>query len=186
MIVKLFALDVEEVNAHVAWCTETKAAMLIDAGVYDDRIVAYLREHKLTLETIFITHDHYDHVDGLSEYVRNYQPEVVAGMTPIGGCPARVASEGDTIRLGKHEGRVLSTPGHTPVALCLAFPGHVFTGDALYAGSVGGTSTQENYDRQIAAVRSQVLSLPPDTLIHCGHGPASTVAVERRYNPFFV
>ncbi|MDZ4860728.1 MAG: MBL fold metallo-hydrolase [Candidatus Hydrogenedentes bacterium] len=186
MIVKHFLLDLIEVNAHVAACMETREAMLIDAGTFDDRIAAYLSEHGLTLKTVFITHDHYDHVDGLAEYVRRYKPEVLAGTAKIGGCASRVVKEGDTVRVGKHIGRVLSTPGHTPVALCLAFPGHVFTGDALFAGSVGGTSTQENYDRQIAEVRTHILSLPPETVVHCGHGPASTIAVESRYNPFFV
>ena len=88
--------------------------------------------------------------------------------------------------MGKLTGRVLATPGHTPEGVSLAFPGHVFTGDALFAGSVGGTASQANYDQQIAAIRTQVFSLPPETEVHPGHGPSSTVAVERRYNPFFV
>ncbi|HRI89740.1 MAG TPA: MBL fold metallo-hydrolase [Candidatus Hydrogenedentes bacterium] len=186
MIVKQFPLNVIEVNAHIAACEQTHEAVLIDAGDFDDRIVAYLRERALKLKTIFITHDHYDHVEGLAQFADAFGAAIIAGTSPIGGCDARVVGHGDTIQVGAVCGRIYSTPGHTPIALCLYFPGHVFTGDALFAGSVGGTSSQENYDMQIAAVREHILSLPPDTIVHPGHGPASTVAVERRFNPFFV
>ncbi|NLT59553.1 MAG: MBL fold metallo-hydrolase, partial [Candidatus Hydrogenedentes bacterium] len=83
-------------------------------------------------------------------------------------------------------GRVLATPGHTPDALSLAFPGMVFTGDALFAGSVGGTASPALARQQLDAIRNHIFSLPADTEIHTGHGPSSTVAIESRYNPFFV
>jgi glyoxylase-like metal-dependent hydrolase (beta-lactamase superfamily II) len=80
---------------------------------------------------------------------------------------------------------VLATPGHTPDSLSLSFPGVVFTGDALFAGSVGGTGSPRNASQQIEAIRKHIFALPDDYEIHPGHGPASTVAVERGCNPFF-
>lgn len=186
MIVKHFLLDVNEVNLFVAACPATKDAMLIDAGDFDARVPAYIAETGLTLSKIFVTHDHFDHVDGLAQYVKRFDAEVISGLSPVGGCHARIVTAGDEIQLGSLTGRVFSTPGHTPLGLSLAFPGHVFTGDALFAGSVGGTGSKTNYDMQIASIRRHIFTLPDDTLVHVGHGPSSTVAVERKYNPFFV
>lgn len=186
IVVKHFLLNVHEVNLFVASCSETRQAVVIDAGAYDERVAAYVAENGLVVSTIFVTHDHYDHTDGLAEYVQRFGADVVAGSSPIGGCNARVAAHGDTISLGPQTGRIFSTPGHTPHGLSLAFPGHVFTGDALFAGSVGGTGSKHDYDMQIAAIRKYIFTLPDDTLVHVGHGPSSTVAVEQKYNPFFV
>ena len=186
MIVKHFLLKVNEVNAFVAACSETRDAMLIDAGDFDERIPAFVSENGLSLSKIFITHDHFDHTDATAAYAKRFNAEVISGTSPVGGCVARRVKQGDEIRLGTLTGKLFSTPGHTPVGLSLAFPGHVFTGDALFAGSVGGTSTKENYDIQIAAIRKHIFALPEDTLVHVGHGPSSTIAIEKKYNPFFV
>ncbi|NUM54837.1 MAG: MBL fold metallo-hydrolase [Candidatus Hydrogenedentes bacterium] len=186
MIVKHFLLNVNEVNSFIAACPTTRDAMLIDAGDFDERVCAFLAENGLTLSKVFITHDHFDHTDGLSEYVKRFRAEVISGTSPVGGCGARIVKHGGEVRLGSLTGRVYSTPGHTPVGLSLAFPGHVFTGDALFAGSVGGTGSKENYDLQLDSIRKHIFTLPDDTLVHVGHGPSSTVAVEKKYNPFFV
>ncbi|MBM3289294.1 MAG: MBL fold metallo-hydrolase, partial [Candidatus Hydrogenedentes bacterium] len=153
MIVKHFLLEVNEVNLFVVACPDTGDAMLIDAGDFDERVPAFVAENGLNVSKIFITHDHFDHTDGLAQYVKRFGAEVISGSSPIGGCAACVVQHGDEVRLGARTGRVLSTPGHTPAGLSLAFPGHVFTGDALFAGSVGGTGPKEDYDMQITAIR---------------------------------
>ena len=186
MIVKHFLLNVHEVNSFIAADSETRDAMLIDAGDYDERIAEYLFDKGLNLKKIFITHDHYDHTEGIAEYMNQFHPELISGTSPIGGCDARIVKHGDQIQLGRLTGKIYSTPGHTPVGLSLALLGHVFTGDALFAGSVGGTSNPRDYDTQLAAIREHIFTLPGDTLVHVGHGPSSTVAIEKRYNPFFV
>lgn len=186
MIVKHFMLNVHEVNVFVAFCSKTREAILIDAGAYDERVADYVREKKLALKCAFITHDHYDHVDGLAEYVEQFDLAVYAGLSPVGRCTAKVVRHGDEIRVGTLMGKIFETPGHTPNGISLAFPGHVFTGDALFAGSVGGTGNPRDYQTQLDAIRKYIFTLPPDTLVHVGHGPSTTVAVENRYNPFFV
>ena len=101
------------------------------------------------------------------------------------GIATRHVVHGDTVRVGNLVGEVLATPGHTPDSISLAFPGIVFTGDALFAGSVGGTSSPGCAKQQIDAIRRHILSLPDDYEVHPGHGPASTIGIERRGNPFF-
>jgi len=186
MIVRRFLLDVNEANAFLVVCEETSEAMLIDAGDFSPAIAEYLTVYKMKLGQVFITHDHYDHVDGLASIVSRYGANVLAGKHSVGGCDATRLSHGATVRVGHLTGRVFETPGHTPDGISVAFPGHVFTGDALFAGSVGGTSSPDNAKRQLDAIRKYVFTLPQDTQIHTGHGPSSTVAIESGFNPFFV
>lgn len=175
-----------EANAFILGCPDTREAMLIDAGECDPRFDDFLEAHGLTLTTVFITHTHYDHVDGLPEIVQRHNPRVYSNLDSVKGCVTHRLSHDNTIRFAKLEGRIVETPGHTPDGISLIFPGFVFTGDALFAGSVGGTKTPEDYARQITAIREHLLTLPGETLVHCGHGPSTTIAIEREFNPFFV
>lgn len=186
MIVRHFLLDVHEANSFVVACEETREALLVDAGAFDTDVEGFLRGEELRLVKVFITHDHFDHTGGLAEYVSRFDAEVLCGLAQVAGCIATCVKHGDQVKVGRLQGMVLETPGHTPEGLSLAFPGHVFTGDALFAGSVGGTSSERDRLRQLEAIRKHIFTLPPQTEIHVGHGPSSTVAIESRFNPFFV
>ena len=180
-------LNVIEVNTFIFGCPATREAMLVDCGEFDPRIPDYVERERLQLTTIFLTHDHYDHVQGLREAAQHFGAMVVAGTEAPGGYRAdRVIRPGETVQIGTLTGRVVDTSGHTPVGLSLIFPGRVFSGDALFAGSVGGTASPEDYERQLGNIRANLFTLPDDTLVHCGHGPSTTIGIEKRYNPFFV
>lgn len=185
MIFREFLLHVNEANSFVLACADTREAILVDVGDEDPRITDYLDEHRLNLTTVFITHDHFDHTGGLGGELAR-RATVLSSRGAAGNGHRRKVGHGDTVRVGRFEGTVLATPGHTPDSLSLVFPGLVFTGDALFAGSVGGTSSPENARQEIEAIRKHILVLPDDYEIHTGHGPSSTVGIERRYNPFFI
>lgn len=167
-------------------CPEKRAAMLIDAAAYDRRIPIFLESHNLTLESVFITHAHYDHVSGLAEVIRLHKPTVYAGIPQVADISAQVVKNDAAIEIGAIKGRVVELPGHTPEAIGLILPGMAFTGDALFAGSIGGTASLHDKAIEIDHIRRRLFSLPDDCLIHTGHGPSSTIAVEKKYNPFFV
>lgn len=186
MIVRHFLLDINEVNAFVVSCTETKEAMLIDVGEFNKAIPEYVESAGLTLSSIFITHDHFDHTGGLKEAAEHFGAEVVSGNPSPGGFPARQVRHGDSVRVGIHLAKVVDTPGHTPDGVSLIFPGHIFAGDALFSGSVGGTQTPELAKQQIDHIRKNLFNQPDDYEVHVGHGPSSTVAIEKGYNPLFV
>lgn len=191
MIVQPFLLNVElaigQVNVHIVACEDTREAMLIDAGKFDPAVAGFVDENNLNLTTIFITHDHSDHVDGLRDCVNHWGAKVISGTPTPGGIKAdRVVKHGDEVALGAHSAKVVETSGHTPIGLSLIFPGYIFSGDALFAGSVGGTGTPETYERQIQFIRDNLLTLPDEYEVHSGHGPATTIGIERTYNPFFV
>ena len=185
MIFRHFRLDVNESNAFVVGCGDTKEALLIDVGDMDPAIEDFLDEHGLRLTTVFITHDHYDHTGGLPGVIAKYDAEVLSGSGSGPGHKTRKVAHGDEVRVGDLVGTVLSTPGHTPDSVSLRFPGMVFTGDALFAGSVGGTTSPSQARQQIDALRKHILSLPDETELHTGHGPSSTVGIEKHHSPFF-
>jgi hydroxyacylglutathione hydrolase len=186
MILGQFVLDTLEANAFILGCPDTREAMLIDAGEHDPRFEAFLEAHELTLTAVFITHTHEDHVGGLPSIVARHNPRVYSFHDTVKGCASHRLAHDNTIRFAKLEGRIAHTPGHLPDVICLVFPGFAFTGDALFAGSVGSTATPENAKQQVDAVRAHLFTLPDETVLHCGHGPSTTVGVERRFNPFFV
>jgi glyoxylase-like metal-dependent hydrolase (beta-lactamase superfamily II) len=186
MIFRPFLLDVNEANAYVLACEHTREALLVDVGDIDPRMEDFLAENRLRLTTIFVTHNHYDHTGGLNAATARYSAEIVSYTGAAGGRKARSVVHGDPVRVGRLAGTVLATPGHTPDSLSLTFPGMVFTGDALFSGSIGGVTLPQNGKLEVDRIRANIFSLPDDYEIHPGHGPSSTVGVERRYNPFFV
>ncbi len=186
MIFRHFLLSVNEANAFLMACSETREAMLIDAGEVPGDLAGLLQEHGLNLAKVFITHDHYDHTGGLPDIVETYQPQVFAAAETCGGVAVTErVKQGSEVTVGAMKGVVLETPGHTPDGVSLAFPGFAFSGDALFAGSIGGTASPALAKSLISHVRKQLFSLPPDTEIYTGHGAATTVAIERDLNPFF-
>lgn len=187
MILGHFRLNVIEVNAFILGCPDTREAVLVDCGEFDPRLPEFVERNELQLTTVFITHDHYDHVQGLRAAATHFGAMVYSGTESLGGYKVDgVLRDGDALQVGALSGYVVDTSGHTPVGLSLVFPDRVFSGDALFAGSVGGTSNPEDYARQLANIRRNLFTLPDDTVVHCGHGPSSTIGVEKRYNPFFV
>ena len=184
MILGQFILQALEANAYILGCPTTRTALMIDCGEDDPRFDDFLRAHELRLTDIFITHTHYDHVDGLAGVAARHRPRVFAFEANPGGVPAIQLDHGDSFGFAGLEGRVVHTPGHLPDLICLIFPGMVFSGDALFAGSVGGTKTPALAQQQIAAIRAHLMPLPDDYAVHSGHGPATTIGIERRFNPF--
>lgn len=185
MILAQFLIEVNEANAFIVGCEKTREAMLIDAGACDPRFEDFLSQHNLKLTKILITHDHYDHTDGLAALLKRFDAQVFSYSGLVGGCPTAKLGHGDTLVLGETQGKIVHTPGHTPDGISLILPGMVFTGDALFSGSVGGTASEADAKLQIEHIRRYIFALPDDYEVHAGHGPSSRVGIERRYNPFF-
>ena len=195
MIFRHFRLGIPslETNAFVIGCEASRQAMLVDVGIFEEAIQAFLRDQSLTLAAIFLTHDHWDHTDGLKDALAAWpEAKVYAHSASIARGAAAVLKHGDSLSIGTIQGHIVETPGHTPDGISLileespACPGMVFTGDALFAGSVGGTSNPVDYETQLDHVRKHLFTLPGHYELHVGHGPSSTIAIEREFNPFFV
>ncbi len=192
---------------------ETREAIVVDCGcmtagersLFSD----YITEHELTPVRLLCTHLHFDHIIG-NAFIRDTYgllpeasrldveqlPSLKAQMAGLGLPPhlifesvpvEKYLAEGDTVRFGRSELQVLSTPGHSPGSLSFYSPadGFVLSGDALFAGSIGRTDLWGgDFRTLITAIREKLLTLPDDTVVYSGHGPATTVSIERNENPY--
>lgn len=185
IIFKHVLLDINDSNSYLIACKKTRHTLLIDPGEYHRDIANFIRNNQLELKFIFITHAHYDHASGLEDVLRAFGGKVLV-YQPDFFSRAQKVKEGDRIRIGTLEATVLSTPGHTTDSISLKLNNMVFTGDALFCGSVGSTQTREAFIEEIHHIKRAILSLGDQTIIYPGHGPATTVGIERVFNPFLI
>jgi glyoxylase-like metal-dependent hydrolase (beta-lactamase superfamily II) len=156
-----------------------------------------------TVEAVVLTHGHFDHLAAVAEVLRATgstllvheadAPNITSaagtggamfGFDVVSPPAERVLKEGDGISFGTASLEVLHTPGHTPGSICLYAPGHLISGDTLFAGSVGRTDFP---DGDMSAMRrsiARLAGLPDETRVYPGHGPETTIGRERRVNPF--
>ncbi len=184
-----------------------KEAALIDPGAQPDKILRYLKAEGLSLKMILLTHGHFDHIGGVDGIIKEYDVPVYIHpqdeemtKTPsqnasaeFGGpgitcCTSRIYGEGDEILFDDIIFRVLHTPGHTQGSVCLlAEDGEesvLFTGDTVFAGSVGRTDLYGGSFPQIAASARRIAALPKNYRLLPGHGEATTLDYEREQNPY--
>jgi hydroxyacylglutathione hydrolase len=185
-------------------------AVVIDAPPDPAGIARLLAVHDLTPVALLLTHGHIDHMGG-AESVRSLgaltyvhpdddyltldpvgQMRALFGMVPPGDYPAPAQridlTDGMTVDAAGLSFEVRHTPGHTPGHCCflLESEGWLFSGDQLFAGSVGRTDLPGgSWEQLLESMRTRVLDLPDDTRVLPGHGPETTIGRERRTNPFF-
>jgi glyoxylase-like metal-dependent hydrolase (beta-lactamase superfamily II) len=175
------------VNFYLAWDHEGGHAAAFDAGTDCDPMLAALKAHRLTLDAIFLTHTHTDHVAELDRLVeKTGAPVYVSALEPLAG--AEPIQEGREFQVGGLRIATRLTPGHSPGGMTYVVtgcePGLAVVGDALFASSMGGAGP-EVYAAALRANRAQILSLPGSTVICPGHGPLTTPALELEHNPFY-
>lgn len=174
----------QEVNSFLMACEETSEAMIIDAGGVDERLIDDVKIRQLDVIKLFITHDHYDHTEAVGKIFELFPRIELNSFSYSFANNGRKVLDGEDFILGNLRGKFLHIPGHTQDMMALYINGHLFTGDALFAGSVGGTSTDEDYHRQIEGIKRKFLLYPDETRIHPGHGPDSSIGLEKSFNPF--
>jgi hydroxyacylglutathione hydrolase len=207
MIQKGLTVGLLEVNCYILGDEVTKEAVVIDPGGDEDEILEVLRYNNLQLKLIIDTHGHFDHVDAnlpLKEatgaQIAIHEADAMMLSKPSSeamfftGNRLRLSQadillkEGDILTFGQYRLKVLHTPGHTPGGISLVLEDHpyVYVGDLLFAGSIGRTDFPGgSYDALINAVKTKIFPLGDNYSVYPGHGPVTTVAQERKYNPFF-
>jgi hydroxyacylglutathione hydrolase len=195
-------------NTYVVWLLDHGDALVIDPGLEPELILEFLRTNELGVAAILNTHGHGDHIGG-NEAMKSAFPNAplvigakeahlltdpTANLSAFFGAPIvspeadSLVHEGDTIEFAGIRLGVLEVPGHSPGHVVFIYRGEpciVFGGDVLFRGGIGRTDFP-NSDGQLllSGIRSKLFALPPDTLVYSGHGPVTTIAFERRSNPF--
>lgn len=192
-------------NCYIVGDPQSREAIVIDPGGDAATIAESLRSKSLRVTAIVATHAHFDHLiaaeslrelTGAPFYMHDadrplldwYEESARMFLGAELGPPPEVdtsAAEGDSLSAGSVRLDVLHTPGHSAGSISLSAPGVVFSGDTLFAGSIGRSDLPGGDGRVlVGAIRGKLFGLGDDVQVHPGHGPSTTVAAERRSNPF--
>jgi hydroxyacylglutathione hydrolase len=174
-------------NTYVVADEDGGTAVMIDAGGPVEPLLEAIDARDLTLTHVLLTHHHWDHVVELGKVVERHPEAKVLGheAEEVEGRTATIAP-GDVVEAGGLRIEALHTPGHTAGMLSFVIDGHVFTGDTLFKGSVGGVRApgHTTFEDIRSSIMDTLLQLPPETEIHPGHTEPTTVADEWEDNAF--
>ncbi|MCL1831688.1 MAG: MBL fold metallo-hydrolase [Oscillospiraceae bacterium] len=203
--VKKLVLGALQVNTYIAIASDTKEAVVVDPSDSPKRIIAALEECGATLKAILLTHGHFDHTGAAGElkmftgapiYVHSHDAVMLndmnrsyASMLPqaFHPCEADVlVKEGDVIAFGALRLTVMETPGHSGGSVIYVCDNVIFSGDTLFAGSVGRTDGWSGDAAVQAQSLAKIKALQGDYRVLPGHGGETTLLREKRENPFMI
>lgn len=205
MILETLPVGPLQTNCYLIGCTDTRLAAVIDPGGDAAEILSAIERHQLVCTHILLTHAHFDHVGGVADLAEAtgaaiaLHPSDLPLLKAKGGAamfgifvrpspePTLALAEGQVIEIGQLRLNVLHTPGHTPGHVTFHEPRAraAFDGDVLFQMGIGRTDFPGSSYRQLMdSIRNKLFTLPDDTAIYPGHGPATTVGEEKWNNPF--
>jgi glyoxylase-like metal-dependent hydrolase (beta-lactamase superfamily II) len=203
MFIKGLSVGQLGTNCYIAGDEDSLEAIVIDPGDEPDRIIDIVKENNFKIVKIVCTHTHFDHIGALYE-IQEFSGAKIAFNKDdldifaaakdmaafwgfeVGELPSadEYINEGDIIKIGKFTFTVMRTPGHSPGGICLYGHGYVFTGDTLFADSVGRTDLPGGDQNKLKTSFNRLMQLPDDTQALPGHGGQTSIVRERKYNFF--
>ena len=203
MIVTQVTVGPFQENCYLVSDPVTGASAIVDPGSEPEKIIAEVEKLGRDPEAIWITHAHVDHIGAVAAIKRRWNVPVYLHpldepLYRVGGRQAQLYgipyedppapdhwfADGETLKLGKLELVVLHVPGHAPGHVILHGHGNAIVGDCLFAGSIGRTDLPFSNPAQLESSLKKIAALPPETVVHPGHGPTTTIGEERLSNPF--
>jgi len=208
MIIKMLTVGALYTNCYIVGCAETKEALIMDPGfdreVEAQMILREVYQRDLHVRYIVNTHGHPDHISGngvikkatgapilIHEYDAPMVTRAGKSMAKLFGLRAetppadKMLHDGDVIQIGGISLKVLHTPGHSRGSISLLGDDVVFTGDTLFAGSIGRYDLPGgSFEEIMRSIKNRLTVLPDHIKVYPGHGPASTIGEEKRNNPF--
>ena len=203
MIVTGITVGAFQENCYLVSDPSTGALAIVDPGSEPDAIIAEVERTGAEPQAIWITHAHVDHIGAIAPLKRKW--DVPVWLHPldeplyrVGGrqaqlygipyeeppTPDRQFAEGDGVTLGSLELRVMHAPGHAPGHVVLHGHGNALVGDCLFAGSIGRTDLPFSNPADLEKSLAKIVALAPETVVHPGHGPSTTIGEEKISNPF--
>ncbi|MBI5192484.1 MAG: MBL fold metallo-hydrolase [Nitrospirae bacterium] len=180
-----------KVNGYLLMDKVNGLAVGFDTGNNSKKVLETLKNNSMKLTYVFLTHGHFDHTGGVSDICRVTgagigipEGEDDIGMDDDINKNVFAVKSGSGFKAGLLEVSAVVTPGHTPGSTCYIAGNYCFSGDTIFAGSVGRAYNMAGYNSLLESVRREILSLDRAVHIFPGHGPASTVGEEIMHNPF--
>jgi hydroxyacylglutathione hydrolase len=190
-------------NCYLVVDSRSGKAVIVDPGGEGERLVEAVDKSGATLEAVWITHAHVDHVGAIASIKQRWNVpvylhpldrrlyEAAGRQAQVYGVqfeepppPDREFSDGQQLKVGDVALSVMHTPGHSPGHVVIHGDGIALVGDCLFAGSIGRTDLPFSDPPQLAASLEKISALPPETVVYPGHGMDTTIGEERRSNPF--
>jgi len=204
---KMFEVGMLATNCYVVNCRETLQAAVIDPGFVSsseaDEIITYIKSNNMELKFIINTHGHPDHSCGNAAIKDAFQVPICIhqddaymlgesgintaryfGYNCVSPAVDIILHEGEYLKLGDVTLKVLHTPGHSFGSVSIIGETEIFTGDALFAGSIGRTDFPGSSEVEMQRTLKKLKQLPDYFTVYPGHGPKTTIGEEKRVNPF--
>ncbi len=191
--IKTLPLGAYQTNCYLAWEENSPTCVVIDPGYEPDRVLKTAKELGKGIEAILLTHGHFDHVGAVRQIAADTDCRVFICPEDLSLPPQFTAgplyytdtyTEGDVLTLAGLSFRVLKTPGHTEGSVCLLCEDTLFSGDTLFAGSCGRTDLPGGNWARIQTSLKRLAAWDKDLAVLPGHGGSTTLAAEKRYNPY--
>lgn len=201
LIIDTLPLGDYQTNCYIVRREDSRKALILDPGYEPESILSFLAEKQLTPEAILLTHGHFDHVGGVEAIVRatgcalwmresdysQFPNPINAHYYPIANCDFTevcFCEDFEEISAGGLTFTVYATPGHTYGSVCYLCDGAIFSGDTLFAGSCGRTDLPGGDPSAMGCSLARLSELAGDFAVYPGHGESTTLAREKRYNPY--
>ena len=191
MKITTLPLGMLQTNCYILWNSDR--CLVVDPGEEPEVVLDFLQQQGLTLEAILLTHGHFDHVGAVKALAAETDCRVFLCEQDL-SLPSVMTrgplyytdcyGEGDTLTLAGLTFTVLHTPGHTPGSVCLCFGDDLFSGDTLFSGSIGRTDFPGSSPADMMASLQRLKTLEDHLKVYPGHGEATTMGEEKRYNPY--
>lgn len=206
MKIKKFEVGSLFVNCYIVYEESTKDGLVIDPGDEPDLILDFIKEESLNIKYIICTHGHFDHIGAVKELKDETGAKIILHREDYDiyinssrvakqffGIEVEPQPEPDIIIENEmklnlsdnKEFRLIHTPGHSPGSISIYCDGYIFTGDTLFAGSVGRTDLPGGNMNQLLNSLKKIATFPSETVVLPGHGPKSKIGVEIKSNPFY-
>jgi glyoxylase-like metal-dependent hydrolase (beta-lactamase superfamily II) len=169
-------------NVYLVGNDQTKEAIIVDPASFTVGLLKFIEDRGFDITSVLLTHNHQHHINGLRTLLKIYDATVYSSNTMIEAPSCQLIHDGEIFQAGGITVEALSVPGHSADSMAFRIGKLVFTGDCLHAGLIGKTLSQYGLSLLKEQLGLKILSLPDDCILLPGHGPPSSVGIEKLYN----